>query len=162
MATELNMVSPINRRLSAGLAVSLLLHALLIISIGSRDRQTARLPAPFEVEIIRQVPQDTGSIAGLVHNENIAPDSTILNVPADTATQALSADPASQPLAPSPAPQSDVVAPSRAPVQLDIPLDKYYSAREVDIRAEQVNEVDLVYPKRAYENRTKGRVLLRI
>jgi TonB family protein len=122
------------------------------------------VPTPFQVEILREVPQDMGSIGSGIGNQNFAPDSIPLSLPAEVATQAIKADAARSAHTVSASPQSDVLstAPSRAPVQLDIPLDKYYTAREVDVRAEQLNEVDLIYPKRAYENRTKGRVLLRI
>jgi TonB family protein len=39
---------------------------------------------------------------------------------------------------------------------------RYYTSREVDIRAEPMNDVQLVFPRLAYQNRTKGLVVLRI
>lgn len=59
--------------------------------------------------------------------------------------------------APPPAP-----AAREAAIQLGLPLDKYYTAREVDVRANQINEVHLVYPQQAYQMRIKGKAVLRI
>jgi protein TonB len=47
-------------------------------------------------------------------------------------------------------------------VNVDLAPDRYYTSREVDIRAEPMNDVQLVFPRLAYQNRTKGLVLLRI
>lgn len=46
------------------------------------------------------------------------------------------------------------------PVTVDQPL--YFAAREVDVRAELVKQIDLVYPVKAYEMRLPGRVVVRI
>ena len=34
--------------------------------------------------------------------------------------------------------------------------------RELDVRPRQINDVDLIYPRRAYEMRTRGKVALQI
>ena len=40
--------------------------------------------------------------------------------------------------------------------------EQYYTSREVDVRAEPLNDVQLVYPQLAYQRRTKGKVTLQI
>lgn len=40
--------------------------------------------------------------------------------------------------------------------------DRYYSAGDLDLRARQINDVELIYPKVAYEMRVRGRVLLEL
>ena len=47
-------------------------------------------------------------------------------------------------------------------VQLDFPFDRYFAAKELDVRASQINDVQLIYPKQAYEMRIAGKVKLRI
>lgn len=49
-----------------------------------------------------------------------------------------------------------------APVELGLTINKYFTARELDVRAEQLNDVALVYPARAYQQRVAGKVLLRL
>ena len=40
--------------------------------------------------------------------------------------------------------------------------EQYYTSREVDVRAEPLNDVQLVYPQLAYQKRMKGKVTLQI
>lgn len=47
-------------------------------------------------------------------------------------------------------------------VGFSAPQDKYFTLAEIDVRPQPVNEVDLIYPKRAYAMRTRGKVLLTI
>ena len=102
-------------------------------------------PAPLQVEI-RRTPEaePAGEIA-------VAQPAELAGPPAELA-------PPREPL-PQPAPAA--TAPE-ALIETSLPLDKYYGPREVEVRAEPLNEVDLVYPKVAYEKRTRGRVRLNI
>lgn len=58
--------------------------------------------------------------------------------------------------------QQPTPAATQAPIPLDLPLDRYYTAQEVDVRAEPINEVDLIYPQLAYQRRIRGTVQLRL
>jgi protein TonB len=144
-----------NRRLLAGLAVSLAVHTLAVMSISPHERPAYRLPRPFQVELAHESPSPAGEVA-TTHPADISAEAV-----APTATA--EPQPIPEPSRADPSPESSALATAPGSMlQLDLPLDKYYTARELDVRAEQMNEVDLVYPKRAYENRTKGKVLLRL
>ncbi|HEX6005732.1 MAG TPA: TonB family protein, partial [Burkholderiales bacterium] len=43
-----------------------------------------------------------------------------------------------------------------------VPISRYFTMRELDVRPRQINDVDLIYPRRAYEMRTRGKVALQI
>lgn len=131
-------------RLTIGFLASALLHLALLASFApTAPRFTP--PAPLQVEI-RRAPEATpaGEIA-------VAEPSELAGPPAEFAP----------PRAPLPQPASAAAAPE-ALIETRLPLDKYYNAREVDVRAEPLNEVDLVYPKIAYQNRTRGKVRLNL
>lgn len=131
-------------RLTIGLLASALLHLALLASVApTAPRFTP--PSPLQVEI-RRAPEaePAGEIA-------IAQPSELAGPPAALA-------PPREPL-PQPAPTA--TAPE-ALIETSLLLDKYYGAREVDVRAEPLNEVDLIYPQIAYQNRTRGKVRLNI
>lgn len=150
-ATE--SVMTINRRLMAGLALSAVVHLALVMGIGVKP--SAYAPSrPLEVYLLPE------AISVDAERATRVPPASFVREP-DSAAPSERSHP-QQPPVPL---HSEALAPSapEAPLlQLEAPLVRYYTAREVDVRAEQINEVDLVYPKRAYENRTKGKVLLRI
>lgn len=134
------------RRLILGLAASGAVHLVLMLGFGPK---TARYvpPLPLQVEIRRDTaPERAAEIPAEQPSELTAK-------PADTGPAPVVPPPEISPPAPAAPP---------VPVELGLPLDRYYTARELDVRAEPINDVDLVYPRRAYEMRTKGRVVLRI
>lgn len=134
------------RRLIAALAVSVLVHLMLALGFSPK---TARYvpPLPLQVEIRRETaPERAAEIPAEQPSELTARPVAVEPPPAAPPREESSPAPAALPVA---------VAPG-------LPLDRYYTARELDVRAEQINDVDLVYPRRAYETRTKGRVVLRI
>ncbi|MBI4195793.1 MAG: energy transducer TonB [Betaproteobacteria bacterium] len=145
-ATLISGVPRVTRRLIVGLAVSLVLHIALVSGVRfTAPRYVA--PLPLEVEIRRDAAPE--------------PDAEFpLERPSELTAKPAAAEPA-QPPAP---PEELRAAPDArdAPARLGLPLDKYYTARELDVRAEPINEVHLVYPERPYAMRTKGRVTLRI
>ena len=136
----------VTRRLIVGLAVSVVIHLMIVMGFNPRSARFVP-PLPLEVEIRREVPpQPATEFATGQPSELSAP-------PADLAAP------------PEPVPQEAPASASAAPptpFELGLPLDKYYTARELDVRAEQTNEVHLVYPERAYVMRVSGKVLLRI
>lgn len=133
------------RRLAVGLVLSLLAHLLLVT--GLRPMAVAYAPPrPLQVELrlIESRPDTLFAVAG----EPVLPRPAVVPRPADTGQTAMST--------PNTAP-----APVAGP-ELKLIPDDYYTSREVDVRAEPVNDVQLVYPRLAYQNRVKGRVILRI
>jgi len=140
---------PVSRseyRLACGLVLSLLAHLLLIAAVRPMTVDYAP-PAPLQVEI-----RDAATVAD-------AP----LSVPASSDAVAESrlpspavAVPKSEPNRPDPG-----AVPDRRP-DPRIPLERYYTSREVDVRAEPLNDPPLIYPQQAYQMRTRGKVMLRI
>ncbi|MBI3044843.1 MAG: energy transducer TonB [Betaproteobacteria bacterium] len=153
MVPSLTLLSPgeiprPTRRLILGLAFSLAAHAALMAGLRPMAPVDA-LPtprAPLRVEISRVAPE-----AGVLLASPAAPDR-----PADAAA----APAATVKAEPAPPPKT-AVAPATG-LELRIPLDEYYTARELDVRAEPLNDVDLVYPRLAYQSRVRGKVTLRI
>jgi TonB family protein len=138
--------APPARRLALGLALSILVHVL--VAIGVRPMASSPpAPVPFvplmvEIAPLAPVPEAKTRIASATPSEEAVP-------PPESAPPSVAAAPRSQP----------------APVtglDLQFAHDRYYTSREVDVRAEPVNEVDLVYPQPAYQQRIKGRVVLRL
>jgi protein TonB len=140
-------------RLTLGLLASALLHLALLVSFAPTTPRFS-LPTPFQVEIQpspgRAVEIEPGPESREPKGEITIPQpSELAGPPAELAP----------PRKPEPPPAPVAVAPP-APIEAPLPLDKYFTAREVDVRAEPLNEVDLVYPKRAYQHRTRGQVRL--
>jgi protein TonB len=138
-------LTPAEQRFVAGLLLSLALHLLIVVGITAAPPHTT-VPAPLQVELRRLEAPPPATEA-------------VSEAPSDFAAAAA----AETPLEISPPPEAPppAVAPE-APLTTDLPLDKYFTARELDVRAEPTNQVDLVYPVRAYEMRMHGRVVVRI
>jgi len=122
-----------NRTLAAGLAVSLAAHLAVAAFVRPVSGGIA-LPSSLHV-VIRD-------------SEGKPPDSR----------------PGTAPSSPQPAQaaaprQAGAVPEAQGP---GLALDRYYTAREVDVRAEPLNQPALVYPQEAYQARTRGKVTLRI
>lgn len=134
------------RRLLVGLALSMAVHVMLVAGLGPARRPY--IPAtPLQVEIrIDTAPRPAAEMP-----IEQAPSDTVAPAPAVTPPETV-------------ARETGPPAPARpsAPVELETLPDKYFTAKELDMRAEPVNEVDLVYPQRAFEMRLRGSVILRI
>lgn len=125
-----------NRALAAGLAVSLAVHVLVVASVRPVSATMAQA-GPLRVLIVRESEESE---------------------PRD-AEQAATMQ-ASTPAAQTAAPRPPGAVPE--PQAFGLPLDRYYSAREVDARAEPMNQPVLVYPQEAYQARVRGKVALRV
>lgn len=132
--TPSGAVAASTRRLAAGLALSAGVHLLAALSVGPRAGIAPAWPQSLQVDIRRA---DTSGAAEPVPLPAAAQPQ-----------QALSAAPAA--------------ASGEALPQFTLPVDRYFSAREVDVRAVQSNEVELVYPQPAYDQRIEGKLTLRI
>jgi protein TonB len=140
----------VTRRLAIGLFLSLAAHLAFVLGFAP---STPRFPtpAPFEVEIRHVAAPRPAEATRELSAEQPSP-SEMTARPVETELP---------PAAPSREKSPPAVAPS-APLELPLPLDRYFPPHEVDIRAEPVNEVHLVYPEQAYMKRIRGRVVLRI
>lgn len=133
-------------RLACGLALSLLAHLLLIA--GVRPMTTVYAPpAPLQVDIRQSA---------------TAPDAP-LSIPAssDAVTDTGPDAPAVAAAIPEPVRSVPGAVPGVRP-DPRLPLERYYTSLELDVRAEPLNYPPLIYPQRAYQERTRGRVTLRI
>jgi TonB family protein len=124
--------SQANRRLAAGLIFSAFLHAAFSLGIGSAPPQGGG-PGALTVELLQTAPSSTAAKRGI--------DTTAGHTPAASATRSHG---------------------HKVPAEIALAYDRYYTASELDQRAQQVNEVALVYPKAAYEMRIRGRVVVNI
>ena len=134
------------QRLALGVALSGAIHVAIMLAVRpAADRYVP--PSPLTVEIRREsASTELGEIAASSPSERLAEP-----VSAPSPDQAI------------PREAPPVVSGVReTPSKIDVPLDRYFTLPEVDVRPEQINEVDLVYPSRAYVMRTKGKVVLRI
>jgi protein TonB len=137
------MPAPITRPLAIWVAVSILAHLVIIWGAGRLASTYAR-PAPLQVELRTVVTESREPLAAA----GAEPE---LDLP-------LRAQDTAQPdIAPSTTrPSVDI------PNALSLPLNIYYASNEVDTRAEPLNDVDLVYPLLAYQDRVRGMVRLNI
>lgn len=140
----------VTRRLTIGLALSLAVHLAFVLGFAPFTPRFPA-PAPLEVEIRREVIPEPAEPA---REFPVEP-------PSPSEITARPAEPELPPATPSGEESPPAVA-SPAPIELPLPLDRYFPPHEVDVRAEQVNEVHLVYPEQAYMKRARGRVVLRI
>jgi TonB family protein len=125
-----------NRALAAGLAVSLAVHVLAVASVRPVSATIAQ-PGPLRVLIL--------------HDREVRePRDAAQETTARTSTPAAQASP--------PRPRG-AVPESQA---FGLPIDRYYTSREVDSRAEPTNQPALVYPQEAYQARVRGKVALRV
>lgn len=124
-----------NRALAAGLAVSLAMHLLVVMSVRPISGTVAQ-PGPLRVLILRESDESGPPV-----------------VPEAAAQPSSHAAEAAAPRPPGAVPESQ---------GFGLPLDRYYSSRELDVRAEPVNEPPLIYPREAYQARVRGKVTLRM
>lgn len=134
-----------NNRLIVGLLFSLAVHGLLIVGLRP---MTAPYPVPasLQVELLGAPPASTAAVAVSARSDH----STRL----ESLPTAESAKVERQQL-------NTGTEPAAGP-NLRLTPDRYYTSRELDVRAEPINEVPLVYPRLAYQNRISGKVTLRI
>ena len=132
-------------RLACGLALSLLAHLFLIAGVRPMTAVYAP-PAPLQVDIRQSA---------------TAPDAP-LSIPASDAVTVTGPDaPAVAAAIPEPVRSVPGAVPGVRP-DPRLPLERYYTSLELDVRAEPRNDPPLIYPQRAYQERTRGRVTLRI
>jgi TonB family protein len=145
---DMNSLPMVRRRLLLGLIVSLVIHVAMVSGIAPKRPITEHAYwQPLHVELHRE--RERENVAEVVYE---APSEVSALPPAPEATrEALHKE------VPQPAP-----ATTRAPIQFALPLDTYYTSQQVDVRAEPINEVDLIYPKLAYQKRIAGKVQLRL
>jgi protein TonB len=132
-------------RLLGWITVSALVH-LLVLSMGGGTAPAvfASHSRPFIADIRYITP------------EIARPEQAVQAAP-ENEKQAPLADP------PPPDPAQEATTartPPKAVVELPFPLDPYYSASEVDVRAQPTNDVALVYPWVEYKLRVSGVVQL--
>lgn len=131
--TPSGAVAASTRRLAVGLALSAGAHLLAALGVSPGAAIPLAWPLPLQVDIQRAATSDAA-----------AP------LPLSAAAQ------------PQQAPSGAPAARSKALLQFPLPVDRYFNAREVDARAVQSNEVELVYPQPAYDRRIEGKLTLRI
>jgi len=134
-------------RIAAGIAISATLHMLLALGLSPRVTDKMAWQSPLRIEVLLAPhSKDLHEISGLVSSNDA------LRVAAEP--QAIDTNVAER--------RSHAPASDTGMVQFEFPFDRYFAARELDVRASQINEVQLIYPKRAYEMRIAGKVILRI
>lgn len=131
------------KRLAAWAALSVLAHMLVFSVVGG----DALVPvnAPFHQTLIANIQHIAPEIAGP------------LTVP-DTESE-IKAQPADPPLLQPEKTQQKIADPVTAPeaaINLPLPLDAYFSADNVDTRAQPSNDVLLFYPLNAYKRKISG------
>jgi protein TonB len=137
------------RRLQIGLAVSGILHLIAVAGIGARPLADPQWPRRLQVFLESPAAQ------------KVEPGMLTADAPAETF--AAPAPSSSKPAEVSPQAAAHETPPSReALLNLGAPAEKYYTGQQVDVRAEQINEVDLVFPERAYGMRLEGKVVVRL
>jgi len=136
------------RRLAVGLGLSLLAHGLLVAGVRPMTADPI-LFRPLQVQL-QAVARE--------------PDPALLATPAP-APDAVMAPAGSPPVEASEFPKpARPVAGAVAGRSTDprLPLDRYFTSNEVDVRAEPLNDPPLIYPDHAYRMRVRGKVVLRI
>ena len=123
--------------------ISMTIHLIITMGVALTATRYSR-PALLQVELRTAVAEDNEplAIAGAV------PEFDLPSKPQDAARPEINS-PGTQP-------------PSDTPKTRHLPMDIYYASGEVDKRAEPMNEVDLVYPLGAYQQRIRGTVRLDI
>jgi TonB family protein len=142
-----------NRRLLVGLALSALAHLALIAAV--RPMVAAYVPArPLEVQIqsATQTPDTLFATSAASDVSASASGGSDVSDRAEPGQGVIAAEPAPHPTGPVAVTGPDLM----------FKPDQYYTSREVDVRAEPLNEVPLVYPQLAYQRRIKGKVTLQI
>jgi len=149
MSGFFDRISPIQRRFAGFIALSFALHILTVIGAGPLDLDVGRP---------NSVSQRTELHATLVTGESARPAST----PApDAGDPAAETEKAAAPQPPAAADQARAGA-DMAERGLALPApDKWYTASEVDVRAEPITEIRLRYPPELTE-RVIGTVRVRV
>ena len=134
-------------RIATGIAISATLHMLLALGLSPRvtDKMAWQFPSRIEV-LLAPHSKDLHEISVLASSNDA------LRVAAEP--QAIDTNVAET--------RSNAPAIDAGMVQFEFPFDRYFAAKELDVRASQINEVQLIYPKQAYEMRIAGKVKLRI
>ncbi len=140
-------IPPSTTRIAVGITISAAAHLLVAVSLSPRVAGEAAWPSPLQVEIVRAAPPETRTEIAVPGLSDHAGTAAPVQLPAETRSQE---EPSHAPAA------------RKAAVQFDLPFDRYFTARELDVRAARINEVQLVYPKQAYAMRISGKVILRI
>ena len=137
--------SPNRLRLTVGLALSVLAHIAAMTAI--RPMSVAFTPSrSLQVEILDiALPKEARTV--------VAPEANF-SPPTDAAT------PPSHTAKPQPAQNTPTNA--AAGIETGLAPARYYTSREVGVRAAPLNDITFVYPQLAYQNRIRGRVALRI
>lgn len=135
-----------DHRLAWGLVLSLLAHLLLIAGVRPMTAAYAP-PVPLQVELRPLAPEPGVPLS--------------VPAPADAVANSGDASPVVEVAKPQPARPDPGAVPDLRP-DLRLPLERYYTALEVDVRAEPLNDPPLVYPQRAYQSRIGGKVTLRM
>ncbi len=125
------------RALALGIAVSVAVHLLAVMSVRPISSATLAPAGPLRVLIVRE--SDPGGARA-------APEARKQPSPGSVAESAALRPAGAVPEAQGPG----------------LPLDRYYTSRELDVRAEPVNQPPLVDPQEAYQARTRGKVTLRV
>ena len=132
------------RRLGIFLASSIIAHLALLGTTGRTALQHPSVPLVLQVQLRTQVPDKPATLA-------VEGEAALIDLPA-------------------PMPDTKLVdiqaAAAQHPVDtqrvLNLPAAIYYTNNEVDVRAEPLEEVNLVYPVIAYQQRLHGSVTLNI
>lgn len=133
-------------RLACGLALSLLAHLLLIAGVRPMTAVYAP-PAPLQVEIRQPATEPDAPLSVPASSDAVADSGPASPAVAVAKPEPIRSDPGAVPdLRPDPR----------------LPVERYYTSLELDVRAEPLNDPPLVYPQRAYQMRTRGKVTLRI
>jgi TonB family protein len=135
------------RRLHIGLAISVVLHLLVMAGVGTRPH--ARVQWPQKLQVFLEAAAEKVQAGALTSD---AP----AELAADAATASKRAEQPVQDAA------QEVPPTKRAIADVAVAPEHYYTGQQLDIRAEQTNEVQLVFPERAYQMRLQGTVVVRL
>lgn len=137
--------TPQTRRLGLGLAASVVLHLAVLLGVAPEIPRFIE-PQPLTVEIQSADVSGANELAARYEPEAAAAATAGAQGAAEAAPTVSTTPPEMR----------------HAPVELPMAFDKYYTASELDQRAVQANDVQLVYPKDAYQMRIRGSVRLRL
>ena len=134
------------RRLAWGIALSLAAHLLVIAGVRPVTAVFTPQP-PLQVELRQAAAEPEAPLS--------------VPAPPDAPADLAPASPAVAAVRPAPARPEPGAVPELRP-DSRLPLERYFTGLEVEVRAEPLNDPPLVYPQRAYQSRIRGKVMLRI
>ena len=151
----------VTRRFYFGVGISIALHVAIMLNIGPADYRYSPTP-PLTVDIQQILPEQPilATVVEPLPPSAIEPPPEAKPEPVQTAPAA--AEPSPSESTPREPPQVASIVPPREIAGFSAPQDKYFTLAEIDVRPHPINEVDLVYPVRAYALRTRGKVVLTI